>query len=132
MAAKFHLSMTPGNAKARIEILPEGGQSAWVELEASELDDVLHGLAGIRQQLSEPIPEQLDPRPRINGTANPNWKVSPHPEGRGLIFRHPGFGWLGFIVRQDRADEIAELLVKGDGIFSPPASPASKWTLSRI
>jgi hypothetical protein len=59
--------------------------------------------------MTEQVVPELEPVFRIATVEEPAWRVSdPMPDGRRILaLRHPGFGWLGFVMLQDRADDIA-------------------------
>jgi hypothetical protein len=56
---------------------------------------------------------KLDPNPRLPVTSHPSrWVYDPKPDGQILALRHPGFGWLGFLIAQESADKMAGYLLK--------------------
>ena len=59
----------------------------------------------------------------VQAVVNPAW-VAPAfkaPQGRVLILRHPGLGWIHFIFPEERADQVAKVLA-ADLQPTPPIS----------
>lgn len=91
-----------------------------VHLEASDAEDYIHDLAKHRAALREEVTPMLDPGARLEPIVDPAWHVSAQKGGgHALALRHPGFGWLSFVLSDEEAREIAMALRK-------EASSASK------
>lgn len=107
-----------------LQFVLDGKPEAHVIIDdASELDRLIALLGAVREMMTDQIPLMLDPQPRIPIVKHPNWWVfDPRPEGRTLALRHPGFGWIGFLLPPDRAEQIAEWLKKDR---PSPWSPSS-------
>lgn len=98
-----------------LEIVQDGTALAHAILDAPALDQVISALGAARAGLKDIVPPKLDPVPRLQATLHPNWWVfDPMPEGRTLALRHPGYGWLAFVLAPNRANEIAEWLKWAD------------------
>lgn len=112
--AEFKLTMAPDTRSVLLEILVNGVVKGWGNIDdASQLDTFIQALASARIGMSEPVPTALEPNPRLSTTEHPNfWVFDPDSSGQMLALRHPGFGWLGFLLAPDRADEIAGFLAK--------------------
>jgi hypothetical protein len=69
----------------------------------------------MRQQLAEEVPRELDPGSRTGAIDNPAWRTDRIAEplaGVSLAFRHPGFGWLGYLLPFQRAKALAQSLLR--------------------
>ena len=87
------ISLSPN--RQRLSIRAADGQELPGELtfEASELDDLVKGLATMRAAMTPPIPQTLEPTSRYYATKA--WGLRPEPAG-ALAFgmHHPGLGWI--------------------------------------
>lgn len=74
----------------------------------------IHDVARHRAQLKEGVTPDLDPGSRFEAIIDPAWKIDGArvPEGRILLLRHPGLGWLSFVLPDKEAASIAEWLTK--------------------
>ena len=88
-----------------------------IELDAATLEDHIHKLAAHRSRLAEEVPRDLDPGSWLEALIDPIWRFpgqrSEH--GRILALRHPGLGWLSFILPDKEARAMAEWLTKDRG-----------------
>ena len=81
--------------------------------DAASLDGFIALLGAVRAAMNDRVPEKLDPSPRLQTTENPNWWVyDPKPEGHMMALRHPGFGWLGFVLPEPSAVSLAGWLLR--------------------
>jgi hypothetical protein len=76
----------------------------------------IHDVARHRAELAEQVTPELDPGSRLEAIIDPIWRVQGYrlTEGRLLSFRHPGLGWLSFVLPDKEAVSIAEWLTKDD------------------
>ena len=120
MTADDGVKITIGTNSQRDRLfiqLEEGGKApGQARLTAPDAEALLWGMAEARAELREEVVPELEPVFRIRSVDEPAWRVSnPGPDGRRILaLRHPGFGWVAFAMRQDRADAIARGL-RGDG-----------------
>lgn len=70
-------------------------------LAAETIDQLIAALASMRENMLPPV-RQADPQPgeKVQAIVDPRFWVSPEPfVGGALIqFRHPGLGWLPFVL----------------------------------
>ena len=113
MSADERMKITVGTNKKRdrlsIELAEFGTPLGHILFAASDVETLLLRIAEVRASMTEQVIPQLEPVFRIATVEEPAWRVSnPMPDGRRILaLRHPGFGWLGFVMRQDLADDIA-------------------------
>ena len=85
-------------------------------LDAASLDAHIHLLAKCRTRMRDAIPDERDPGSRFETLIHPKWFIPPPeddpPEGRVMLVRHPGLGWLAFVFPHTEAAKIAEWLTK--------------------
>lgn len=100
--------------KLRMELTRvSDGVSVAGELDAQDVEKFIEAFGAIRAGMSDAVPEKLDPMPRLPTTEHPHWHVyDPRPEGHLLAIRHPGFGWLGFLLAEDAATALAGWLLR--------------------
>lgn len=65
-----------------------------------------------RSQLNDPVAATLDPGSRIEGIGNPAWTLDLTEHGPTLALRHPGLGWLGFVLPPHEAKHMGEVLLE--------------------
>ena len=108
--------------EAILELLEDGKQLGWITFPAEDFDNLIEGLARMRAEMTPPVVPTLDLGSRIDAQIDPSWRIpdSCSEEGRVLVLRHPGLGWLGFLIPWEKADMMAEWLTRR------PGSPSSE------
>jgi hypothetical protein len=106
---------SPDRQAVSIELRMDGAKLGHIVLEAAELDDYIHKLADHRAELIDAVSSQLDPGSRLDVIVGPAWGVPhpPHELGKVLALRHPGFGWLSFLLPAEDARALAKALLLG-------------------
>ena len=83
--------------------------------EAPELEQFIGQLAEARARLADEVAAELDPGSRLVAIIDPAWRVpAPHESGKVLCLRHPGLGWLGFLLPWLEAKKLALFLSSDD------------------
>jgi len=99
---------------ARLETFVGGESVSWVELDGPGLDWLIADLVAARADLAQTVADTFDPAAAGAATEDPAWWVSdPAPGGITLALRHPGAGWLSFLVPKTEAAEMARWLGQG-------------------
>lgn len=92
---------------AVIEMHEDGKPLAHMFVDASSLEEVIERLGDLRAHMAEGVPLDLDPCSRIKATSFPSWRIpDTHsgPDGTVLFaLRHPGLGWIGYILDEATA-----------------------------
>jgi hypothetical protein len=117
---------------ATIDLLTNAKPATRIELQASELDAVLAALGEARAIMRDGVPiktpEQRSARELV--ILDPAWRAEPqlHPSLAGIFLRlrHPGFGWLTFLLPHHEAQSLGSWLTKNaqraDGQASEPTT----------
>lgn len=73
----------------------------------------LHAMAvaKVRSELPDPVAPTLDPGSRLEAIGDPAWRTEMSEYGPMLALRHPGLGWLGFVIPGHEAQKLGEALV---------------------
>lgn len=100
---------------AVLEIREDDKPLAHVTFDAAELEGLIRKLSKLRVHMAEQVAPELDPFSRIDDPVDqPAWKVPDTHTGPAnrtmLLFRHPGMGWLGFLLEPERANAISGAL----------------------
>ena len=83
-----------------------------VRLPAPDLETFIHQLSEQRARMRDEVPRTLDPGARFTALVDPIWRVPEdhNAEGRLLILRHPGLGWLAFCFPEHEAQNLCQWL----------------------
>lgn len=98
------------------------------KLSAQELDELLVRAAKHRASL-QPAPPTEHPKP-TDVVVNPGWYTALIDSGTLLQVRHPGFGWLSFLIPANERAHLLSLFLRqalfvpeqGAGNAPPPGS----------
>ena len=87
----------------------EGGKTAEIALEAPDVDDLLYRLAVKRAAMRNQVKVEWEPDSAAQPVDGPAWMIGNRLyNGKHLLaFRHPGFGWVSFLLERERAEAIA-------------------------
>jgi hypothetical protein len=123
------VSLSKDKSTAAIRLITNGQPSTQIELLASELDAILAVLGEARAVMRDTVPH--DP-PEVRSARelmvpDPIWRADPpiHQALNGIILRlrHPGFGWLTFLLPYQEAHNLGNWLLKAVRP-TPSSSPA--------
>lgn len=120
--AKFQI--TPGEGGAATFEMTKDGQTLTTELNRTELQGMVDLLAAVRMVMPGSVDEQ-PAQGDAQAIVDPAWMSPPYriPQGRVIILKHPGFGWLHFVFPDDKAEALSQLLVQ-------PFDPAPEATVN--
>lgn len=100
-------------------------------LTASELDEVIAGLASLRARMEPPVPLDAPPGPTMV-VVDPRYWVEHSPQSAGslLRFRDPGLGWRSYVLPHNEVANLYQILSMQlrvlAGAADMPAVPYSK------
>ena len=114
----LRIELSDDKSTATVGLMVEGQPTAKVVMNARDLDLAIALLAEARAVLRDPVPPEPphDPGTREVMVLDPAWRVHKplHPtlNGLELRLRHPGFGWLTFVIPWHEAKSLGECLSK--------------------
>jgi len=82
-------------------------------LDAAELDVLIREIGMRRSMMDPPIPTRLDPNPRFVPVSNAAFVSGVQDMERkvaALLFRHPGYGWQGYVYHVDQLREVVKTI----------------------
>jgi hypothetical protein len=110
----FHSGVSQDRQQTVLEIHDDGKPLAHIVVDAAMLEGIIRGLGACRSAMAEAVPGELDPGARLEVTPLPAWTIPNRhsgPNGTLLLgLRHPGLGWLGFLLEEERARQIGSAL----------------------
>ncbi len=98
------------------------------ELDAAQLDALIAAAAKRRAELG---PQSEQPPPQCEAVLNPAWHTSPLPNGVLMMLRHPGMGWLAFVLPHEHRVHLTSLWLHQSLLYKPAeesAEPAATET----
>jgi len=113
--AKVHLRwfLKDEGYNVALEMVVDDEPKAHMILDAAELEDQIHFLSQAREAMAEPVTPDLEVGMRLRALGDPRWKTEPyHPHGAALLaLRHPGMGWMSFLLPPHEARSLGQSLV---------------------
>jgi hypothetical protein len=95
-------------------LVDQGKPANQVTIQADELSLMIAKLAEARAVMSAPISREPPQNCRELAAIDPIWRTNPplHPDVNGVLLRlrHPGFGWLTFILPHHEAAALGKWL----------------------
>jgi hypothetical protein len=87
-------------------------QPRLTSLNPTKVMELIHELSDLRVALAPQVATSMPAGQRLFVTPEPIWEVSGEvrADGKVLLIRHPGLGWLGFIIPHDDCERLAEKL----------------------
>lgn len=81
-------------------------------LDPGNLEKPIEDLSDLRASLTPEVASTIPTGKRLFVTPEPNWDISAEKrkDGKVLLFRHPGIGWLGFIIPHKECERLAKKL----------------------
>lgn len=110
---KLDLAMALDRTQVRLAIVAaeDNRPLAHVNLSTTQIDVLLTKLAVARAGMPPAVPA-APPARMLRSIQDPAWLVKPHPETRGgvLDVRHPGYGWLSFLLPATAASGLIKAI----------------------
>ena len=114
---RMELRAKPDDARelVTIEFWMNGTPLGHIHLDAGSLEQHIHDLGKHRAALNDQVPRELDPGSRLEAIYDPVWRTaavdSDGQHGIVLALRHPGLGWLSFLLPFNEAANLGDWLV---------------------
>ena len=117
----FVSGVSEDKQSAVVEMREDDKALAHMTFDAATLEGLIRRLGECRATMTETVADELDPGSRLEVLPFPAWKVPDTHSGPSgtllLALRHPGLGWLGFLLEEARARQI------GTALTNRPPSP---------
>lgn len=106
---KFEIIPTPDNTEITVKV---GG--AVEQMNTLRLDAFIQELARVRAHLAPPVPNDVPLGQPVEAVADPRYwtELEATTGGTLLMFRHPGLGWVPFLLPPGERDRLAEYFGK--------------------
>ena len=122
--ARFQINPgTDGTGSIEFEMAGDaGGEPVKTTLSAKESQELVELIGMVRMMTPASIAEEPS-EGVVQAVVDPAWRAPAYkaPQGRVLILRHPGLGWIHFIFPEDKADRVSKLLAME--LADAPTSP---------
>ena len=107
--AEFKLlsRLTDDNTELVMEMHRDGQAVGHLQVTPAEVEILIRHLSDQREKMNEEVPRDLDVGTRLVCTKEPIFRVEADPDGVILALRHPGIGWLGFLLSPPLAAVLA-------------------------
>lgn len=120
----WETSLSVNGHEASIKHVKGNEVLSHLTFDAWQLDELIVALGKLRASMADEISDTLEINSRLEATVAPAWRIPDNlaQSGRTLALRHPGFGWLGFVIPLDQGEEMARWLSDHSlGDKKPPA-----------
>lgn len=118
----WNISVSDDKKLTTITLYNGEENSGSISVTAAELDNFITDLARVRMSMTDEVPREISSGIPLEAIIDPAWRTRPLPHpgipGPLLCLRHPGFGWLGFILPNQEAINLGQWLV-GQGKITP-------------
>jgi hypothetical protein len=96
-----------------LEMHVDGEPKAHMYLDAAGLEEIVSELAGVRASMAEGVTPDLETGMRLAAVGDPRWRTEAyHPVGGAMLaLRHPGHGWVSFLLPPAEARALGASLV---------------------
>ena len=119
-----HLELSEDNQKLLVTF-PTEPIKVQLQYDAGQVDGLIHALGELRMAMVNEHPKDFALGQKVEAIYDPRWVTEADLlEGDSLIhLRHPGFGWLSFLLPRHEAAKLAQFLQ--DQARAPPSQPQS-------
>lgn len=116
------LELVPSDDLTEVAITIDG---TTIRANALQLDTLIEGFAAARAQLRPAVSNDAPLGQRVQAIADPRYWTNIDPDtGMSLVmFRHPGLGWLSFMLPPDERDRLAQFFTEQAKATANTATP---------
>jgi hypothetical protein len=109
--------MTKAGAEVEFTYLRDGIEMGVQRLTAAEVDAFLQTITNLRAKMAPGVARQAPDAP-CGVVADPVWAIQTHPASSDkiLALRHPGSGWLSFLLPEKAALALARALTPNPAV----------------
>lgn len=112
---KLDVSPAKDGLHVCIEMHMDGKPLGHIFLSGSDCEELCQTIARSRRTLPDQVSPEIDPNSRLAASFDPVCTVFPRHSGDmhgvALALRHPGLGWLSFLLPAPKAAELGAQLV---------------------
>jgi hypothetical protein len=108
--ARFDVDVSEDANCVNFRMLVNEAEVGRASMDAAATDEVIRSLANARVLLSDVVPTDLEPNSQIETVPAPEYRVTKYGDARCLFLRHPGLGWLGYVLPAEDAQALIEAL----------------------
>lgn len=113
---RLDMALAPDRQTATLEMAMNETVLGHIVLDAASVEGLISSLANVRASMAEPVTPEIDPGTELRCIIDPIWRtrIPPHPSVPGplLALRHPGLGWLSFILPDTEARALGQWLME--------------------
>jgi hypothetical protein len=121
---RLDVLISPDQRTATIVLRMQDDPLGHMILDAAGLELLIKNLAGARAVMEEPVAREIASGTELISVLDPAWRTRtpPHPSVPGplLALRHPGFGWISFVLPDHEARSLGQWLLEH---ARPPRAP---------
>lgn len=110
MIFDFQVTVPKHCRTATIGVALDGKTLVEHDATPDEVAEMIELLGRVQATLVDAIPLALDPGARVPTAENANFAVQDQEGKKLLLVRHPGYGWLGFLLEEHTRNALAQLL----------------------
>lgn len=109
---KLDIHIAEDRRSVTVSFVPAGGGGGGATLTLEQLTSIIQGLGLARQHIASGRPTPPLEGQQVHAVYDANWYVAPDLRhgGSALVFHHPCYGPIAFVVPPDQAGQIARLL----------------------
>jgi hypothetical protein len=113
------LQMTEAGAAMELTYQCDGVAVGAQRLTAAEVDGFIHTMTSLRAKMAPAVARQA-PDVTGGGVVDPLWAIQTHPASSDkiLAIRHPGAGWLSFLLPEKAALALIRALTPNPAVVS--------------
>jgi hypothetical protein len=106
-------AIEPDRKELAIELWEDDKPIGHITFPAADAERLIAYIAQQRAAMSDEVPRLSATDSEAGGVIDPVWNVPPYQPAheRVLRLRHPGLGWLSFVLPQHEARSIAQALL---------------------
>jgi hypothetical protein len=112
---RLDVHISPDRRTATIVLRMQDEPLGHMILDAAGIELLIKNLAEARAAMDEPVAREIAPGTELPSILDPAWRTRtpPHPSVPGplLALRHPGLGWVSFILPDHEARSLGQWLV---------------------
>lgn len=110
-----------------LSLVPASGGAGSTTFTLEQLTSVIQGLGLARQHMAFGRTTPLLDGQQVHAVFDTNWYVAPdlRSNGSALVFEHPCFGPVAFVVPPDQAVQIARILTQQSQMASRASMTAN-------